>query len=58
MSIPPNHVIINAEVAVEPGVTIDAERRKLVGVVLDLFQGKPSLYKMSFFADDAVYEDP
>lgn len=58
MSIPPNHIIINADVAVAPGVTVDEQRRKLVGVVLDLFQGKPSLYKMRFFAEDAVYEDP
>ena len=36
-------------------MTRDAETRKLVGVVLDLLQGKPSLYKMSFFADDNVY---
>ena len=58
MSAQPNHIIVNADVAVAPGVTIDEQRRKLVGIVLDLFQGKPSLYKMSFFADDAVYEDP
>ncbi|KAH9923257.1 uncharacterized protein B0H18DRAFT_909923, partial [Fomitopsis serialis] len=57
-STPPNHIIINASVAVAPGVAIDEHRRTLVGVVLDLFQGKPSLHKMSFFAEDAVYEDP
>ncbi|TFY67778.1 hypothetical protein EVJ58_g1405 [Rhodofomes roseus] len=55
---PPNHIITNASVDVAPGVTIDDHRRTLVGVVLDLFQGKPSLYKMDFFAEDAVYEDP
>jgi hypothetical protein len=32
--------------------------QRFAGSVLDLFQAKPSLYKLSFWRDDATYEDP
>ncbi|GAO49162.1 hypothetical protein SAICODRAFT_6384 [Saitoella complicata NRRL Y-17804] len=55
----PNLIIINSNIPVAPGVEIDEHRKRLVGVVLDLFQGKTSLYKLNnYFAEDAVYEDP
>jgi hypothetical protein len=42
----------------ESGSRIQTDRPSTAGSVLDLFQAKPSLYKLSFWRDDAVYEDP
>jgi hypothetical protein len=58
MSISPNHVITNPNPPCAPGVELSEQRKKVVGSVIDLFQAKPSLYKLSFWTDDAIYEDP
>lgn len=34
------------------------QRQQLVGSVLDLFSGQPSLYKLGFWRQDAHFEDP
>lgn len=41
-----------------PGIKLDTHRQQLVGSVLDLFSGQPSLYKLSFWRQDAHFEDP
>lgn len=54
----PNNIITNTDPPCAPGVVLSEHRKKLVGSVLDLFQAKPSLYKLGFWRDDATYEDP
>jgi hypothetical protein len=54
----PNNIITNPDPPCAPGVTLSKHRKQLVGSVLDLFQAKPSLYKLSFWREDGVYEDP
>ena len=41
-----------------PGVELDQHKSVLVGSVLDLFAGKPSLKKLQLWADDAKFSDP
>jgi hypothetical protein len=41
-----------------PSVSLDSTQQTLVGSVLDLFAGKPSLSKLQLWSDDAVFEDP
>ena len=41
-----------------PGVKLDDQTRTLVGSVLDLFAGRPSLAKLSLWKDDATFSDP
>lgn len=40
------------------GVSLDEHQHTLVGSVLDLFAGRPSLKKLSLWDDDGVFEDP
>ncbi|KAL8655643.1 MAG: hypothetical protein Q9210_000753 [Variospora velana] len=39
------------------GVSLDEHQKTLVGSVLDLFAGRPSLKKLSLWDDDGVFED-
>ncbi|KAI9761765.1 MAG: hypothetical protein M4579_000859 [Chaenotheca gracillima] len=48
----------NTHVKTAPGIELDAQQQLLVGVVLDLFAGRPSLKKLGLWNDDAVFEDP
>jgi hypothetical protein len=41
-----------------PGVTLSGEQRTIVGSVLDLFAGRPSLPKLALWRDDATFTDP
>ncbi|MCJ1470260.1 hypothetical protein MMC07_008905 [Pseudocyphellaria aurata] len=50
--------IENTNIKTAPGVTLDETQRTIVGSILDLFAGRPSLKKLQLWADDAVFEDP
>ncbi|KAI9817996.1 MAG: hypothetical protein M1832_004517 [Thelocarpon impressellum] len=50
--------IENTNITTAPGVQLSDEQRVIVGCVLDLFAGRPSLKKLSLWKDDAVFEDP
>jgi len=41
-----------------PGVKLSEEQNKIVGSVLDLFAGRPSLPKLRLWRDDATFTDP
>ncbi|KAI4185762.1 MAG: hypothetical protein LQ346_005829 [Caloplaca aetnensis] len=49
--------IENTNIKTAPGVTLDEQQKTLVGSVLDLFAGRPSLKKLSLWDDDGVFED-
>jgi len=51
------HEIQNTDICTLPGVNLTDLQRKQVGCVLDLFQAKPTLFKLNMFAEDGVYED-
>ncbi|KAJ8609936.1 hypothetical protein MRB53_038874 [Persea americana] len=40
------------------GVELTSEQKTIVGSVLDLFAGRPSLAKLQLWTDDATFEDP
>jgi len=50
--------IENTNIETATGVDLSPQQKTLVGCVLDLFQGKPSLEKLQLWKDDAVFEDP
>lgn len=50
--------IENTNIKTAPGVELDAHKKTIVGSVLDLFAGRPSLEKLKLWNDDAVFEDP
>ncbi|KAG7008360.1 hypothetical protein G7Y79_00006g019800 [Physcia stellaris] len=50
--------IENTNIKTASGVSLDDHQKTLVGSVLDLFAGRPSLKKLSLWADDGVFEDP
>ncbi|KAK5130024.1 hypothetical protein LTR08_002540 [Meristemomyces frigidus] len=41
-----------------PGVSLSESQQKIVGSVLDLFAGRPSLAKLAMWKDDGVFTDP
>lgn len=41
-----------------PGVELSSQQQTLVGSVLDLFAGRPSLAKLGLWKDDAEFTDP
>ncbi|KAL8710320.1 MAG: hypothetical protein Q9220_005090 [cf. Caloplaca sp. 1 TL-2023] len=49
--------IENTNIKTAPGVTLDEQQKTLVGSVLDLFAGRPSLKKLSLWDDNGVFED-
>ncbi|KAI4282869.1 MAG: hypothetical protein L6R38_002629 [Xanthoria sp. 2 TBL-2021] len=49
--------IENTNIKTAPGVTLDEQQKTLVGCVLDLFAGRPSLKKLSLWDDNGVFED-
>ncbi|OCL02829.1 hypothetical protein AOQ84DRAFT_392691 [Glonium stellatum] len=53
-----NIPIENTNIKTNPGVELSSKQKTIVGSVLDLFAGRPSLEKLSLWADDAVFEDP
>jgi hypothetical protein len=41
-----------------PGVSLSSHQQTLIGSVLDLFAGRPSLPKLALWADNATFTDP
>lgn len=41
-----------------PGIKLSHEQQTIVGSVLDLFAGRPSLPKLALWRDDATFTDP
>ncbi|KAI9697145.1 MAG: hypothetical protein M1820_007880 [Bogoriella megaspora] len=50
--------IESTDINTAPGVTLTPEQKTIVGSVLDLFAGRPSLEKLKLWHDDATFEDP
>jgi len=50
--------IENTNINTAAGVSLDAQQKMLVGCVLDLFAGRPSLKKLQLWTDDATFQDP
>ncbi|QIW99731.1 hypothetical protein AMS68_005249 [Peltaster fructicola] len=50
--------IESTDIQTAPGVQLSSEQKTLVGVVLDLFAGRPSLAKLQTWTDDATFADP
>lgn len=50
--------IENTNIKTAEGITLDEQQKTLVGSVLDLFAGRPSLKKLALWRDDATFEDP
>jgi len=50
--------IENTNIKTAPGVELSAQQKTIVGSVLDLFAGRPSLEKLKLWTDDGVFEDP
>lgn len=47
-----------SEIKTAPGVNLDDGQKVIVGSVLDLFAGKPSLRKLTLWNQDGVFHDP
>ncbi|GME47408.1 hypothetical protein GTA08_BOTSDO11653 [Neofusicoccum parvum] len=50
--------IENTDIKTASGVELSSEQKTIVGSVLDLFAGRPSLEKLRLWSDEAVFEDP
>lgn len=50
--------IENKTISTAPGITLSDQQQTIVGSVLDLFAGRPSLPKLSLWRDDATFTDP
>ncbi|KAF2243833.1 hypothetical protein BU26DRAFT_543299 [Trematosphaeria pertusa] len=50
--------IESTDIQTAPGVTLSEQQRTIVGSVLDLFAGWPSLAKLALWRDDATFTDP
>lgn len=46
------------DIQTAPGVKLSEQQNTLVGSVLDLFAGRPSLKKLALWRDDATFTDP
>ncbi|KAF1845223.1 uncharacterized protein K460DRAFT_355066 [Cucurbitaria berberidis CBS 394.84] len=46
------------DVQTAPGITLSQEQQTVVGSILDLFAGRPSLPKLALWRDDATFADP
>ncbi|KAF4555935.1 Hypothetical protein D9617_2g059000 [Elsinoe fawcettii] len=57
MSTPSDLKIENTNINTGPGVNLSSEQKTLVGSVLDLFAGRPSLAKLQLWSDDATFTD-
>lgn len=53
-----NIPIENTNISTATGVDLSAQQKTIVGSVLDLFAGRPSLEKLQLWTDEAVFEDP
>jgi len=50
--------IENTNISTAPGVELNDQQKVLVGSILDLFAGRPSLKKLQLWTDEAVFQDP
>jgi hypothetical protein len=50
--------IENTNISTAPGVSLSSQQQTIVGSILDLFAGRPSLQKLALWRDDATFEDP
>ncbi|CAI6326101.1 unnamed protein product [Periconia digitata] len=50
--------IENKDVQTAPGISLTSDQQTIVGSVLDLFAGRPSLQKLGLWRDDATFTDP
>ncbi|OSS50816.1 hypothetical protein B5807_04390 [Epicoccum nigrum] len=50
--------IENTNIETAPGVSLSSQQQTVVGSILDLFAGRPSLQKLALWRDDATFEDP
>lgn len=50
--------IENTNINTAPGVDLREHKKQIVGSVLDLFAGRPSLAKLQLWKDDATFSDP
>lgn len=48
----------NTNIKTAPGVELSQKQQTLLGSVLDLFAGRPSLAKLQLWTDDATFTDP
>jgi hypothetical protein len=53
-----NIPIENTNINTATGAGLSAQQKTIVGSVLDLFAGRPSLEKLQLWTDEAVFEDP
>lgn len=53
-----NIPIENTNISTATGVELSSQQKTIVGSVLDLFAGRPSLEKLQLWTDEAVFEDP
>lgn len=49
--------IENTNINQAPGVNLDSHQKTIVGSVLDLFAGRPSLAKLALWDDNGTFED-
>jgi hypothetical protein len=50
--------IENTNIKQASGVDLSSQQKTIVGSVLDLFAGRPSLEKLQLWSDEGVFEDP
>ncbi|KAF2468642.1 uncharacterized protein BDR25DRAFT_373325 [Lindgomyces ingoldianus] len=50
--------IENTSISTAPGINLTPHQKTLVGSILDLFAGRPSLQKLSLWSDNATFSDP
>ncbi|MCJ1284463.1 hypothetical protein MMC26_003795 [Xylographa opegraphella] len=48
----------NTNIKTAAGVSLDEHQKTIVGSVLDLFAGRPSLKKLQLWDDNGVFQDP
>ncbi|KAF2643538.1 hypothetical protein P280DRAFT_394198 [Massarina eburnea CBS 473.64] len=50
--------IETTDIQTAPGVSLSTSQKTVVGSILDLFAGRPSLPKLALWRDDATFTDP
>jgi len=53
-----DYEIESTDIPTVTGVTLNEQQKVIVGSVLDLFAGKPTLKKLSLWTEDATFKDP
>jgi hypothetical protein len=51
-------IVESKNIHTAPGVSLTSEQEEIVGSVLDLFAGRPSLPKLALWREDATFSDP